>query len=365
MGRVKVLVAPDSFGGTLTAVEAAEAIARGWRRHAPGDAVETVPMSDGGAGFVDVLHASLGGEALALTVADQRGDPTPAAVLVVGDEAYVESAQACGRRAGTPDPEHASSRGLGELVVAAARAGARRVVVGLGDTVTLDGGAGMLAALGAVADPPEALLGGAAGLRDLVSVRVDPAVERLAGCELVYATDVDTPLLGLRGAANVGGAERGLPGDRAPAVDENLERLAAATDRAAADRKGAGAAGGLGFACELLGGRRVDGVRLVAEATGLARAAAAADLVVTGEGSFDFRSRSGKVPFGVAQIAAQAIRPCVVLAGEVTVGSREMRALGIEAAHAVVDLVGREAALAEPAAGLSALAERVARSWSR
>ncbi len=132
---MRVLVAPDSFGGTLTAVEAAEAIATGWHRRAPDDELVLAPMSDGGPGFVDVLHASLGGELLSVTVLDLYGDETPAAVLMVEDTAYVESAQACGLHLSERrDPERATTYGVGQLVAAAIDDGARRVVVGLGGT---------------------------------------------------------------------------------------------------------------------------------------------------------------------------------------------------------------------------------------
>jgi glycerate kinase len=144
-----------------------------------------------------------------------------------------------------------------------------------------------------------------------------------------------------------------------------LERLASATDKKVAQAKGAGAAGGLGFALLLLGAERRPGIGLVAEAVGLADRARRADLVVTGEGAFDFSSRSGKVPSGVAEVAGAAVRPCIALAGKVLVGSREMRALGVESAYSMVDLVGEEASFADPAGSLSALAERVARTWSR
>jgi len=127
---------------------------------------------------------------------------------------------------------------------------------------------------------------------------------------------------------------------------------------------GAGAAGGLGFALLALGACRVTSQKLVAGATRLAARARAADLVLTGEGAFDFSSRAGKVPYGVAQIAAEAVRPCVALAGQVLVGAREMRALGIESAYSLVDLVGEERAVAEPAEALAELAQRVARTWS-
>ncbi len=182
--------------------------------------------------------------------------------------------------------------------------------------------------------------------------------------QIVAASDVDNPLLGLIGATNVYGPQKGVAQDRLQAVDSALEKLAAATDRRVALAKGAGAAGGLGFALLLLGAERVPGIELVSEAVQLPRRARAAELVVTGEGAFDFSSRSGKVPYGVAQVAAEAIRPCIALAGRVLVGSREMRALGVESAYSVSDLVGAEASFADPAGSLATLAERVARSWS-
>lgn len=364
---MRVLVAPDKFAGTLTAVQAAEAIAEGWKRRAPRDELDLAPMADGGPGFVEVLHASLGGRVEPLVVHDPYAAEVPASLLLVGDTAYVEAAQACGLHLTPPalrDPERGSSAGVGELVAAAAAAGVRRVVVGLGGTGTNDGGAGFLSALGAVAVPPGALSGGAAALADLGSVDLGGAKERLGGVELVAASDVDNPLLGLIGATNVYGPQKGLRSDRLAAVDAVLDRLATVTERKVALAKGAGAAGGLGFALLLLGARRVPGIELVAEALSLSARARRADLVVTGEGAFDFSSRSGKVPAGVAQVAAEAVRPCIALAGSVLVGSREMRTMGIESAYSLVDLVGERAALEEPAASLAALAERVARTWS-
>src|SRR6478609_2932158 len=166
MPRMRILVAPDKFAGTLSAVEAAEAIAAGWRRQAPGDELDLVPMADGGPGFVDVLHASLGGELLAVTVRGPYGEPVPGSVLLVDGTAYVESAQACGLHLTPPDerrPEEATSYGVGELVRAAVGSGASRVVVGLGGSGTNDAGAGLLAALGAVAPDPDSLVHGARG----------------------------------------------------------------------------------------------------------------------------------------------------------------------------------------------------------
>jgi glycerate 2-kinase len=363
---MRVLIAPDKFAGTLTAVEAAEAIADGWRRRAPRDEMVLVPMADGGPGFCDVLHASLGGDLLAVTVTGPYGDPVPATVLLAGETAYVESAQACGLHL-TPreqrDPERATSFGVGELLAAAVDAGARRIVVGLGGSATNDGGAGMLAALGATADAP--LDRGPVALAEVRQADVEPVRARLGDASLVAASDVDNPLLGLTGATSVFGPQKGVVEGRKQALDAALEAFAEATDRSVARAKGAGAAGGLGFALLLLGADRTPGVDVVADAVGLPGHAAAVDLVVTGEGAFDFQSQAGKVAYGVAGVAGRALRPCIALAGQVLVGSREMRALGVESAYSVVDLVGEEAAFGQPRESLARLAERVARTWSR
>jgi glycerate 2-kinase len=363
---MRVLFAPDSFGDTLTAVEAAAAMAAGWRRHAPHDEVVLAPMSDGGPGFVAAMHASLGGELLALTVLDLYGDPVPATVLRTEDSAYVESAQACGLHLSSRrDPMSATTYGVGQLLLAAADTGARRIGIGLGGSGTNDAGAGCLAALGATGEPQSALTGGPQCFPALGSLDVEPARSRLNGLNLVIATDVDNRLLGLRGATRVYGPQKGLAEERTHEVDAQLEHLVSLTDPAMAKQPGAGAAGGLGFGLLLVGARRVPGVQMVADALGLAELARACDLVVTGEGSFDFSSGSGKVPYGVARVAQQAVRPCIALAGRVLVGSREMRALGVESAYSLVDLVGEPAAVADPHASLAALSERVARSWSR
>ena len=364
---MRVVFAPDKFAGTLSAVEAAAAMARGWARRAPGDELVQVPMSDGGPGFVDVLHQALGGELHAVTVTGPYGEPTPATVLRCDVTAYVESAQAVGLHLTPPerrDPERAHTHGLGELLAEALDAGARRIVVGLGGTGTNDAGAGLLAALGATADGGN-LGDGPAGLADLTAVDLEAVRHRLDGVELVMASDVDNPLLGIMGATKTYGPQKGLPEERLMTVDGWLQRFAEVTDRKLAAQKGAGAAGGLGFALMLLGARRTPGVTLVAEAVGLGDHLASADLVVTGEGAFDFSSRSGKVPYGVAEVAARTLVPCIALAGRVLVGAREMRALGVESAYSLVDLVGEERAVGVPADALADLAERTARTWSR
>lgn len=359
---MRVVIAPDKYAGTLTAGEAAAAIAAGWTRAVPLDEVDVVPLSDGGPGFVDVLHAALGGRLEAVTVTGPLGEPVPATLLLAGHTAYVETAQACGLTlTGGRDARRATTYGVGELLLAALDAGAREVVLGLGGSGTTDGGAGLLAALGATADRP--LTAGPEGLTGVATIDLRPARERLAGIALVAASDVDNPLTGLFGAAKVFGPQKGLSEDELPAIDGALQDLAAATDRKAAADKGAGAAGGLGFALALLGASRRPGFEVVADAVGLAGRIDGADLVVTGEGAFDFTSRGGKVPAGVAGVAGVHACPCVVLAGRVDVGNREMRALGVESAYAMVEQAG-ERALHEPAVVLAELAGRVARQWS-
>lgn len=366
---MRILIAPDKFAGTLTAPEAARAIAEGWQLQKPEDILTLAPMADGGPGFVDVLAEALGGQILAATVRGPLGDDVPLSMLKVDGTVYIESAQACGLHlVGTLEPLAATSYGVGEALRAAVNAGAGRIVIGLGGSATNDGGAGMLDALGAVADRP--LDRGPEGLAGISVCDVSSARALLGGVELVIATDVDLPLLGMFGATKTFGPQKGLGESDVMRVDGILDSFVVATcgtapsDRRAADDKGAGAAGGLGFALLLLGAARVSGIDLVADAVGLVLQAAEHDLVVTGEGAFDYSSRAGKVVFGVAQSAAAAARPCIVLAGQVTVGSRETRAMGVESAYSMVDLVGEDESLSNPHTALARLAERVARTWS-
>lgn len=368
---MRIVVAPDKFAGTLTAPQAAEAIIEGWRRTAPGDELVAAPMADGGPGFVAALQGAYGERARieVVSVPGPLGEPTPVGLLVAEDTVYLESAQACGLHL-TPDRDAmtASTTGVGRAIAAAVDGGARRVVVGLGGSATNDGGAGTLAALGATADVP--LDAGPVGLDGVTRVDLGPVRERLAGVELVVAADVETPLLGMFGATRTFGPQKGLTDEQILTVDHRLDRLVEAVcgptpaERRVADAKGAGAAGGLGFALLVLGAEVTSGIALVADAAGLDGLLDGADLVISGEGAFDYSSRAGKVVHGVAQVAMRHATPCLVLAGRVDVGTREMRALGVESAYGVADRVGEEASMAEPARHLADLAARVARSWS-
>ena len=369
--RVRVVIAPDGFGGTLSAVEAGRALAAGWASAAPDDALTVVPLSDGGPGLVDVLAARLGGRRVTVEVEDPLARPVAADLLVVDGTAYVESAAACGLHLVTErDPGVTTTYGVGQLLLAALDEGVDRVVVGLGGSATNDGGAGCLAALGlsrydaggAPLDPGGLALRGCASLGGAL----DP---RLARVELVLACDVDAPLLGVHGASAVFGPQKGA--DRAAVLDldDALRRWADVLEAhlgvAVRDLPGAGAAGGLGAALLAVGARREPGISLVSALVGLPEAVRAAHLVVTGEGCFDATSLRGKAVSGVAALAVAEAVPCLVLAGQVQVGRREAAAIGVEASYALADAVGLDAALADPATELEALAARVAREWSR
>jgi glycerate kinase len=368
---MKVVIAPDSFGGTLTAVEAARAIAAGWASSCPADELALHPMSDGGPGFVDVLAGHLpGAELISVPVSDPLGRPVPATLLSSTPgrsekrpDVYLESAQAAGLHLVAPEersPLTASTYGVGLLLAAALDQNPGRIMIGLGGTATTDGGTGALTALGLDIDGSW-LAGGAVDPGGL-----DP---RLRDLELLVATDVDNPLLGLSGAAAVYGPQKGASANDIQVLDAGLARWAEQLKRAfgvdVAGMPGAGAAGGLAAGLFALGGRRVAGSTTVLAVSGAADAIDTADLVVTGEGAYDATSLRGKVVGAVAARAAEAALPCLVLAGTVGVGQREMSANGVEAAYALADLAGSaEAARAEPARWLTALAARVSRQWS-
>jgi glycerate kinase len=384
---VRILIAPDCFTGTLSAGQAAEAIADGWRRTAPQDDLTLVPLSDGGPGFVEVLSRALGGSTIPVTVLDPLGRPVPALILMVDAggrrTAYLESAQACGLHLlaeGERNPMVTSTYGVGQLLEAAVAEGATRVVVGLGGSGTNDGGAGLLAALG-VGDPAALAAGGARlrdldedGLSGLKAVR-----ERLRTVDLALATDVDSPLLGFKGASAVFGPQKGATAEMTQQLESALGRftevvarvlpagkdLMTGKERRADREPGAGAAGGLGYGLLLLGGHRVSGVQAVLEAVGFESLVRSADLVVTGEGSFDWQSLQGKVVAGVAQAALASAKPVVVIAGQTQVGRRETMELGISGTYAVAESPDQvAAALADPAGTLRARATRVAGTWS-
>jgi glycerate kinase len=368
---VRVLICPDKFAGTLSAPEVAEAVAAGWSGE--GDDLIRRPLSDGGPGFVEVLAEALGGRRIPVAAVDPLGRPVTGEVLLAGNTAYVESAQACGLHLLKPeerDPNVTTSYGLGLLLTAAVEAGAAEVVIGLGGSAVNDGGAGMLAALGAapVDVAGYALPYGGAYLNAAASLA---GVPRLRQVSLVAATDVDNPLTGLYGASKVYGPQKGAGEEDIYRLDAALEVFAGVLETAfgVSDlqrQPGGGAAGGIGAALIALGGRVVSGIGLVTNQIGLEKDLDAADLVITGEGSFDHQSLRGKVVAGIANSARDRGVPCIVLCGRNETGYREAASAGVTETYSLTDHFGTtEAALERPAEGLRDLAGRIARQWSR
>jgi glycerate kinase len=344
---MRVLIAPDCYGDTLTAVEAAQAIADGWRGARPDDELTLAPQSDGGPGFVGVLAGRLGevhtlrvsGPLTAEVSAEWVLDPAAPRT------AYIECAQACGLAllGGPPTVQTAlaaHSRGVGQLIAAAVRVSAGRIVVGLGGSACTDGGRGMVDELGGLA----------AGR------------EQLAGVELIAATDVEHPLLGPMGAAAVFGPQKGADPDTVRVLERRLSdwagELNAAAGRAVSDEPGAGAAGGIGAGLLALGGRRESGAAIIAEHTRLADDVAAAQLVITGEGRFDDQSLHGKVVSALAAGARSRGIPILVLAGQVTLDEATLREAGIAAAFSITDHAGSvQLAIEDAANQLESLAK--------
>lgn len=394
------MIAPDSFGRTLTAAQAAQAIADGWRSARPHDELVLAPQSDGGPGFVEVLAKSFAGaprpdQPLAsggradraaepaefgvhLTVVNgPLGEQTPAAwLLAPGPDgepvAYIESAQACGLHLVDPDPltaMEADSVGVGELIAAALDAGAWRIVVGLGGTACTEGGMGMLVALAASAgDLPQTFADGGPSDDDPPSdvaqrMIVAAARQAVSTVDLVAATDVDNPFLGPSGAARVFGPQKGAD----PVMVEVLEMRNAEWAKAlgpVADLPGAGAAGGIGAALFAIGAERLSGAAVVAEATGQSAELAEADLVITGEGRFDEQSLGGKLVVALAGAAREHGTPVVVLAGQLAVDQEQLAPHGIVEARSLAEHAGSVVqALTEAPLQLASLAAAVARDW--
>ncbi len=346
---MRVVIAPDKFAGTVTAAGAAAGIARGWQSRHSGDELLQMPMSDGGPGFLRVLAAALtSSQTREVTTTDPLGRPVSASVLLHNGTAYVESAQAVGLHLlvdAERDPERTTSAGLAALLEAAQSSGASRIVVGLGGSATNDGGRGLIETLASRG-----------------------SLARLKALDLVIATDVDNPLLGPAGASAVFAAQKGADREGVARLEGRMQEWVAELDglEAVAARPGAGAAGGLGAACFWLGGRREPGAALVSQVIGLEAAMQDARLVVTGEGAYDITSLRGKVVAAVAAAATRAALPCIVVAGQVSVGQREAAAHGVDETLALADLAGSAgAAIASPEVWLEAAGEKLAARWAR
>ncbi len=345
---MKIVIAPDSFKGSLSAQDAAQAMAAGVREVLPDAQIVLKPMADGGEGTVRALVAALGGELRRERVHGPRLETVEAEWGWVAGErlAIIESAAASGLplvAGSAPAATTYSSLGTGELLKAALDAGARRIVLGLGGTATTDGGKGLLEALGvrfldAQAQP---VAPGGIGLLDLARIDVGGLDVRARQVELLIASDVDNVLCGTGGAAVVFAPQKGATPQEVQLLDRALTRLAdraaAATGRDRRDATGAGAAGGIGFALmSLLSGKFVSGADLIGRLVGLERSLDGAALVLTGEGRLDGQSLRGKTPVGVARFARERGVPVIAIGGALGEGYEALYETGIVAAFSIV-----------------------------
>lgn len=334
----RVVVAPDKFKGSASAAEVAEALARGIGTVRPDAEVVRVPVADGGDGTVDAAVAA-GFEPVAVTVAGPTGHPVATEYARRDVSAVIELANTCGLTLLPGDvlsPLTASSRGLGEAIVAALDAGCRELVIGIGGSASTDGGAGMIAALGAVVRDRFGTVvpDGGAALADAATLDLSRLHPALAESTIVVACDVDNPLAGALGAPAVYGPQKGTDPAQVTLLDVALTRwadvVAAATGADHRDVAGAGAAGGVGLAAVgLLGATLRPGIDLVLDLVGFDRTLAGSELVVTGEGSLDEQSLRGKAPVGVAGRARAAGVSAVAVAGRSALAQADLAAVGI------------------------------------
>ncbi|MFH9941938.1 glycerate kinase [Streptomyces murinus] len=340
----RVLIAADKFKGSLTAVQVAERVTAGLRRVVPDLVVEALPVADGGDGTVAAAVAA-GFERREVRVAGPLGETVTAAFALREGTAVVEMAEASGLHrlpAGVFAPLTASTYGSGELLRAALDAGARTIVFGVGGSATTDGGAGMLAALGArfLGEDGEPVPPGGGGLAGLARADLSGLDPRLSSVSLVLASDVDNPLTGPKGAPAVYGPQKGASPDDVRALDAALGHYVAVLEASVGARAveyaaapGAGAAGGIGYGALLLGARFRPGIEIMLDVLGFAPALSRASLVITGEGSLDEQTLHGKAPAGVAAAARAAGKEVVAVCGRLALEDRALRSAGISRAY--------------------------------
>ncbi|HEI8867449.1 glycerate kinase [Serratia sp. AKBS12] len=372
----KVVIAPDSFKESLSALDVAAAIERGFRQIYPDVEYVKLPMADGGEGTVDSMVAATEGEIVQLSVRGPLGTPVEAFYGLLGDgeTAVIEMAAASGLHlapSGQRDPLIATSYGTGELILAALDRGVSAIILGIGGSATNDGGAGMMQALGArlLDGQQRSLPPGGAALASLVELDLSGVDARLQQVKVTVACDVDNPLCGKNGASAIFGPQKGAT----PAMVEQLDNalrhygtlLEQTTGRNVLNAPGAGAAGGMGAALlGMLDAQLRPGIEIVIETLRLEEAIKGADLVITGEGRLDSQSIHGKTPIGVARVAKRHRLPVIGIAGSLAADYQVVHQHGIDAAFSVIDrIVTLEEALAGAAHNLEVTARNVAAVW--
>ncbi|UIR30379.1 glycerate kinase [Priestia flexa] len=345
---MKIVIAPDSFKESLSALEVAEAVEKGFKQVLPQANYVKVPMADGGEGTVQSLVDATDGEIISKTVTGPLGEPVEAFFGILGTKrtAVIEMAAASGLHLVPPakrNPLMTTTKGTGELISVALDYGVNHIIIGIGGSATNDGGAGMAKALGAQlldAEGNEILDGGGA-LGNLAFINLSTLDSRLQHVKIEVACDVDNPLTGERGASAIFGPQKGATPEMVALLDRNLRHYAAVLERDLGqkidDVPGAGAAGGLGAGLlAFLQAELKRGVDIVIEATNLLEAVRDADVVITGEGKIDGQTIYGKTPIGVAKTAKKHGIPVIGIAGNIGADSHVVYEHGIDALFSIV-----------------------------
>lgn len=374
---MKIVLAPDSFKGCLSAVQVCNALEIGIKRFLPGVEVIKVPMADGGEGTVQSLVDASGGKVIETYVSDPLGRRIKSFFGMMGDgrTAVIEMAAASGLpllRLGERSPRNTSTKGTGELVAAALERGSSKIIMGIGGSATNDGGRGMAEALGARFFDKEGELlkqPGGGALAELADIDISHLHPKLASTEFIIACDVDNPLTGPKGASAVYGPQKGAT----PADVEFLDAALANYAKVIREKlgkdidavPGAGAAGGLGAGLMAFCGAKLRrGVEIVVEATKLVEKCFDADLVITGEGRTDFQTKFGKTPMGVAKAAKLHDLPVILISGSLAPGARELYLEGVDALFAIPNApMTLESSMKEAPALLADVAENVIRTF--
>lgn len=376
---MKFVIAPDSFKGSLTAQEAAQAIATGLRRVFPNATYELVPMADGGEGTVQSLVDATQGDFRQAVVLNPLGQPVTATYGLLGDHqtAVIEMAAASGIQFvndQTKNPLITTTYGTGQLMLDAIAHGAKELIIGIGGSATTDGGQGMAEAIGVrfLNQQGQPIQRGGGGLAELATIdtsQVDPLVKQV---HVRIASDVTNPLVGPQGSAAVFGPQKGATPEMVATLDRNLQHYATIVQETLgvdlADYPGAGAAGGLGAGLLAFTQSSMEkGIEIVVRETHLKERAVQADYVFTGEGAIDFQTQYGKTPMGTAQ-AVKAVSPqakVIGLAGNVGTGIDQLYGLGIDAVFGILPgVVPLTTAMATGAENLTRTAENIARLLS-
>lgn len=374
INEMKIVLAPDSYKGSLTAKAACMAMEEGIRRVLPEADIVQVPMADGGEGTVQSLVDATGGQIYKASVKDPLGNPVSAQYGILGDNetAVIEMAEASGLYlipAARRNPLLTTTYGTGELIRDALDRGCRKFILGIGGSATNDGGAGMAQALGArlLDEEGRELPFGGGSLSRLHHIDVTGLDARIKESSFTVACDVENPLCGPQGASQVFGPQKGATSEMIAVLDQNLEHYGDILERdlgkSVKGLPGAGAAGGLGAAIvAFLNGVLKKGVDMVIEATGLEDKLRGAQLVLSGEGRCDFQTQMGKTPFGVAQAARKTGVPVVLIAGSVGPGVEALYQHGVTSVFSMADgPMTLEEAMRNAAPLLTNVTERIIR----